>query len=190
MSLGENIKKYRNELNLTQKDLSEKLHVTYQAVSRWENDEVEPSILTLKEMCKIFSCTMDELLGVENKDAVEEDVIDNDENHEDNNDQINNEEESNSSDTTNQVQTPVDNRVAIATCDICGKPLFDAREMKKLTNSKRVRKGAHHHETINTTTIYCDDCYNKKLENDKKLEQKRQINIANEKNLKLEILLF
>lgn len=31
--------------------------------------------MTLKEMCKIFSCTMDELLGVENNDLGDDKVI-------------------------------------------------------------------------------------------------------------------
>lgn len=75
MSLGENIREYRTKFNLTQKELSDKLCVTYQAVSRWEKDEVEPSIMTLKEMCKIFSCTMDELLGIVNNNLDDEKVI-------------------------------------------------------------------------------------------------------------------
>lgn len=65
MAIGKNIKEYRNKLNITQKDLADKLHVTYQAVSRWENEETEPSISTITQMCEIFNCTVDELLGVE-----------------------------------------------------------------------------------------------------------------------------
>ena len=45
--LGEKIKALRSENALTQKDLAEKLYVTAQAVSRWENNEVEPSINTI-----------------------------------------------------------------------------------------------------------------------------------------------
>ena len=37
--LGEKIKKLRTTNSLTQKDLAEKLFVTAQAVSRWENNE-------------------------------------------------------------------------------------------------------------------------------------------------------
>ena len=39
---------------LTQKDLADKLFVTYQAVSRWENEDAEPSIDTIKEICGIL----------------------------------------------------------------------------------------------------------------------------------------
>ena len=40
MGVGPKIKEYRNKAGLTQKDLADKLHVTYQAVSRWENYDV------------------------------------------------------------------------------------------------------------------------------------------------------
>ena len=48
--LGEKIKTLRSKNSLTQKDLAEKLYVTAQAVSRWENNEVEPSITTLPSL--------------------------------------------------------------------------------------------------------------------------------------------
>ena len=36
MSLGNNIKKYRHNLGITQEELAEALHVTDKAVSKWE----------------------------------------------------------------------------------------------------------------------------------------------------------
>ena len=62
------LKKLRNKAGLTQKDLANQLHVTYQAVSRWENDDVEPSIGTLKEMCGVLNCSIEELLEIDKKD--------------------------------------------------------------------------------------------------------------------------
>ena len=41
--LGDKIRELRTQNNITQKELSEKLFVTAQAVSRWEKNEVEPS---------------------------------------------------------------------------------------------------------------------------------------------------
>ena len=44
MTLGQKIKKFRNEKKLTQKDIAEQLNVSFQTVSKWENDENEPDI--------------------------------------------------------------------------------------------------------------------------------------------------
>lgn len=49
---------------MTQKALADKLFVSAQAVSRWENGEVEPSLGTIKEMAKIFGISTDVLLGL------------------------------------------------------------------------------------------------------------------------------
>ena len=72
--LGDKIKKLRLENSLTQKDLAEKLYVTAQAVSRWENNEVEPSISTLSEMAKVFNVSVSELLGEQVSQKVEEET--------------------------------------------------------------------------------------------------------------------
>jgi DNA-binding XRE family transcriptional regulator len=63
MALGEKIRSNRTRMNLTQKDLAEKVNVTAQAVSRWEQDIVEPSIGTLKQLANIFSVSLDEFLS-------------------------------------------------------------------------------------------------------------------------------
>ena len=65
MTLGEKIKKLRNEKGLTQKDLADQVHVTFQTVSKWENDENEPDVSTLRELAKLFGCSMDYLLSEE-----------------------------------------------------------------------------------------------------------------------------
>ena len=66
--IGANIKKLRLQHGMTQKNLADKLFVSAQAVSRWENDEVEPSIGTILELAKIFGVTADEILGIESKE--------------------------------------------------------------------------------------------------------------------------
>ena len=63
--IGNNIKRLRTEQNMTQKNLADKLFVSAQAVSRWENNEVEPSIGTITELAKIFGVSTDSLLGVD-----------------------------------------------------------------------------------------------------------------------------
>jgi transcriptional regulator with XRE-family HTH domain len=57
--IGSFIAKKRKEQNLKQKDLAEKLFVTSQAVSRWENGDVEPSISTLQSLSDIFNVSID-----------------------------------------------------------------------------------------------------------------------------------
>jgi len=63
ITVGENIKRYREQLGITQKTLAESLNVTYQAVSRWENNSAEPDISTLKELATIFAISLDTLLS-------------------------------------------------------------------------------------------------------------------------------
>lgn len=62
--LNEKIKKLRLENNLTQQELSEKLGVSTQAVSRWETNSTFPDIELLPDIASIFEITVDELLGV------------------------------------------------------------------------------------------------------------------------------
>ena len=72
MTVGQKIKKLRNEKGLTQKDLADQVHVTFQTVSKWENDENEPDIGTLRELIKLFGCSMDYLLSEDDEQSVEE----------------------------------------------------------------------------------------------------------------------
>ena len=65
MTLGQKIKKLRMDKGLTQKDLADKVFVTFQTVSKWEKDENEPDVATLRELAKLFGCSMDYLLSEE-----------------------------------------------------------------------------------------------------------------------------
>ena len=53
----------RKSLNLSQDEFAEKLLVTRQAVSRWENGDTTPNTDTLKLIAKTFDVTVDYLLG-------------------------------------------------------------------------------------------------------------------------------
>ena len=44
MSIGETITRKRKALGMTQKDLAEKLSVSFQAVSKWETDASHPDV--------------------------------------------------------------------------------------------------------------------------------------------------
>lgn len=65
MTLGEKIYKLRNERNLTQEQLAEKLGVTRQSISKWEGDLVKPEIEKLKAMAKLFEVSLDDLISDE-----------------------------------------------------------------------------------------------------------------------------
>lgn len=53
----------RKKSGLSQDELAEKLFVTRQAVSRWENGETTPNIETLKSLSKLFDVSINTLLG-------------------------------------------------------------------------------------------------------------------------------
>lgn len=61
-TIGNRITKYRKEKGFTQEGLAEKLGVSSQAVSKWENDISCPDISLLPKLCKILGITTDELL--------------------------------------------------------------------------------------------------------------------------------
>ena len=53
----------RTQKGLSQEELAEKIFVTRQAVSRWENGETVPNIDTLKLLSKFFNVSINTLLG-------------------------------------------------------------------------------------------------------------------------------
>lgn len=63
LNLGENIRNYRKKIGLTQEMLADRLGVSGQSVSRWENGTTYPDIDFLPVMARMFGCTTDELLG-------------------------------------------------------------------------------------------------------------------------------
>ena len=64
-TLGKRISAYRKQLGMTQEQLAEKLGLTAQAVSKWENDVSCPDITILPKLADIFNVTIDQLLGRE-----------------------------------------------------------------------------------------------------------------------------
>lgn len=142
MTLGTNIRKFRNKKDMTQKDLADRLHVTPQAVSRWEADEVEPSVDTLKQMANLFDCSMDDLFGLEvKKEPViikEPEVVEK---------------------VIYTEATP-----ALGVCDACKKVIKEPRDLFRV--EERVRRGR---TTSLVTRTYCANC---KKKDDEKKEQR------------------
>ena len=72
MELKDKLKELRNKNNLTQKDLADSLHVTFQTVSKWENDTNEPDMATLKELAKLLNCPISYFYSDEEEVPVEQ----------------------------------------------------------------------------------------------------------------------
>ena len=66
--VGNLIKKLRKDNNLTQKELADKLNVTFQAVSKWENGKSVPDIAQLRQISKLFSVDISDILDGEVKE--------------------------------------------------------------------------------------------------------------------------
>ncbi len=58
---GKFLKEIRKKHHLTQKQLADKYHVTYQAVSKWENGKNLPDLSLMKEMSKDFNVSLEEM---------------------------------------------------------------------------------------------------------------------------------
>lgn len=103
VKIGDNLKRLRTQNHMTQKELAEQLNVSAQAVSRWENDEVEPSLETLGQLAAIFSISVDELFGKETPQAPQPEP------------------------EIRYVETQ--SKPVLAVCEKCNKPLYDSTDI-------------------------------------------------------------
>lgn len=69
--LGNRIAELRMARNWTQVQLAQKLHVSKQTVSNWENNNILPSIELLIRISSLFSVSTDYLLALDNRDFIE-----------------------------------------------------------------------------------------------------------------------
>lgn len=63
MSFGTNLKKIRQDNNLTQEELAKKINTSRSNIANYENDKNMPSIDILEKLSEILSCSIDYLLG-------------------------------------------------------------------------------------------------------------------------------
>ncbi|MBO5361028.1 MAG: helix-turn-helix transcriptional regulator [Clostridia bacterium] len=63
--LGQRINELRIAHGWNQVQLAEKLNITKQTVSNWENDNIQPSIEMLIRIAKLFHVSTDYLLGLD-----------------------------------------------------------------------------------------------------------------------------
>ena len=76
VKVGARISECRKRMGLSQEELAERLFVTRQAISKWENGTSVPSIETLCEISKLFRISFEEILGLFDKDKIEIDSAD------------------------------------------------------------------------------------------------------------------
>lgn len=62
MELGNQIKKYRKQLNMSQDELAEAVFVTRQTISNWENEKNYPDVQSLLRLSAVFEVSLDELI--------------------------------------------------------------------------------------------------------------------------------
>lgn len=62
MELGNQIKHYRNEKGLSQEELAERVYVTRQTISNWENNKNYPDINSIVLLSEIFEISIDNLI--------------------------------------------------------------------------------------------------------------------------------
>lgn len=62
MEIGKQIKKYRSEQGLSQDELADKVYVTRQTISNWENNRNYPDIRSLVLLSNVFDISLDILI--------------------------------------------------------------------------------------------------------------------------------
>ena len=64
LTIGQNIRAFRRKNDLTQEALANRLGVTYQSISRWENGTTYPDLELIPAIAETLAVTVDELLGM------------------------------------------------------------------------------------------------------------------------------
>ncbi len=62
MEISTQIKKYRNAMEMSQEELAEKIYVTRQTISNWENEKSYPDIHSLLLLSSLFQVSLDQLI--------------------------------------------------------------------------------------------------------------------------------
>lgn len=75
VNVGNKISTLRKQNNLTQDDLADKLFVTRQALSKWEQGQSIPSIDTIITLSKIFNVSFEELLCMNDEITIDKNNI-------------------------------------------------------------------------------------------------------------------
>lgn len=63
MTLAENLQRLRKEQGLSQEEVAQRLYLSRQSVSKWENGGAEPGVDNLIALARLYGVTVDELVG-------------------------------------------------------------------------------------------------------------------------------
>lgn len=111
MNIGEKIVKARKEKGMTQAELGSELHVTFQAVSKWERGESSPDFETICNMAKILEVPVSYFENSDEKEDEAKDEI--------------KEENKEEKETKEEVATTVvyeQPKPVLAVCEKCNRP--------------------------------------------------------------------
>lgn len=72
MELSNQIRRYRNKMELSQEELADKVYVTRQTISNWENGKCYPDIHSLLLLGQVFEVSLDQLIKGDIEDMKEE----------------------------------------------------------------------------------------------------------------------
>ena len=78
MELGKQIKKHRQEVQLSQEELAERVYVSRQTISNWENDKSYPDVNSLVLLSETFQISLDNLIKGDievTKDVIQKEEI-------------------------------------------------------------------------------------------------------------------
>ena len=73
--LGVRINELRRAFGWSQVQLAEKLNISKQTVSNWENENIQPSIEMLVRVATLFQVSTDYLLGLDNTQTINVDGL-------------------------------------------------------------------------------------------------------------------
>ena len=134
--IADNIRTLRSEKDMTQKELADYLHITSQAVSRWEKGETEPSLDAISKMAKIFGVTVDQIVGDLNDDAKAE-----------------------KANPVAKVEEPVEAppvKQVLAVCEQCKKPIYDGSDLVIVTHAHGGLRGSSRYYEKSHICAECD----------------------------------
>ena len=157
MTLGSKIKKLRSAKGLTQKDLAERLNVTFQTISKWENGENEPDLATLRNLAKALECSIEYLVSEEDEEPSPKPV----------------EEVAPTPALT--PESPMAPRV-IANCRDCGTPIHEG----ELSHNVERRSPGGMKENV----VICDACFRRHEEEIERRAKEVEQSIAEDKSKK------